>query len=214
MWSPLIGQRYLNMGLNKCMNKALQQWCSWLRINGRHHSDRWIQGFSMCVTRTGKEGESHTFPSCDWGSCAWWWAFNCPCHSSWLGCDPLIGAARFSFQTRPEVAPSPHRFGKEVVNSPALGMTSASHHTPSLCCTVWWAWPPGPESQPATSDCDLLPVLLSFLQRRFARMLRKIIKRWNKDDSWSSVVMSAPFKQNPWLRGGASAAQIRLWCHW
>lgn len=70
------------MGLNKCMNKALQQWCSWLRINGRCRSNRWIQGFSMCVTRTGKESESHTFPGCDWGSCAWWWAFNCPRHSS------------------------------------------------------------------------------------------------------------------------------------
>lgn len=80
--SPLIGRPYINMDLNKCMNKALQQWCSWLRINGQRRSNRWIQGFSKCVTRTGRESESHTFPSCDWGSCTWWWAFNCPCHSS------------------------------------------------------------------------------------------------------------------------------------
>lgn len=81
-WTPLIGQHYINMALNKCMSKTLQQWCCSLRINGRRRSNRWIQGFSMCVTRTGKESESQTFPSCDWGSCAWWWAFNCPCHSS------------------------------------------------------------------------------------------------------------------------------------
>lgn len=104
----LIGWPYINMDLNKCMNKALQQWCSWLRINGRRCSSRWIQGFSMCVTRTGKENESHTFPSCDWGSCAWWWAFNCPCHSSDAVLWPAHQKGQISFRTGPEVPLSSH----------------------------------------------------------------------------------------------------------
>lgn len=146
IWSPVIGQRYKNMGLNKCMNKALQQWCSWLRINGRRCSNRWIQGFSMCVTRTGKESESHTFPSCDWRSCAWWWAFNCPCHSSVAVLWPAHQRRQIFFPNRARSGQSPvlWEWGNEVVNSPSPVMTSPWHHMPSLCCTVSRVWPPGP----------------------------------------------------------------------
>lgn len=125
--------------------------------------------------------------------------------------NPLIRESRSFLQTGPEVAPSLHCFGNELVNSPSPLMMSLWHHMTSLRCTVSWAWSPGPESQRLASDCDLLPFLLSFLQRNFARVLNEIIKQWNKDDSWSSVIMNAPFKWNAWLRGGA---QILLWCHW
>lgn len=176
----LIGRPYINMDLNKCMNKALQQWCSWLRINGRRCSSRWIHGFSMCVTRTGKESESHSFPSCDWGSCAWWWAFNCPCHS----CDAVLWPAhqkgQISFCTGPEVLLSCHHLETWCWCHSLWGMTSPWHHmTPELHCVT-----------AVTSKAGVTVKL----------------------KQWSACLHDFKPKTRP--RGGSSAAQLWLWCHW
>lgn len=164
------------------MNKALQQRCSWLRSNGGRCSNRWIQGFSMCVTRTGKEGESPTFPSCDWESCAWWWAFNCPCHSSHAVLWPAHLRRQIVFPHRARSGCQLPPFGNEVLMSSPLFLSGGWHHLDitGRLCAVSQGWPSGPESQAPTWGRDLLPVPLLSHRGTFAGRLNKTIKLYKQ----------------------------------
>lgn len=112
-WATLYKQ-----GLNKWMNKALLQWCSWLSIDDKQHSNRWIQGCSICVQRT--ENDSKCLRSGGWvgaffftyifyswlvqlGPCVWRRAVNHSCRSSNSVVWPSHQRGRFPFQTGSEL---------------------------------------------------------------------------------------------------------------